>query len=196
MQSLTNFTDQQLIELYMNGNNDAISILLDRHKDKIYTSIYLLIKDKYLAEDFFQDTFVKIIDTIQSGKYSEKGKFLPWAMRIAHNICIDHFRKIKRMPSIKTEDDRDIFETINFSESGVDDRIMQGESHSIVRKMINLLPEDQREVIVMRHYAELSFKEISDLMDCSINTSLGRMRYALSNLRKMMTEDQMHYRLV
>lgn len=196
MQSLTNFADQQLIELYLEGNNDAISVLVDRHKDKIFTSIYLLIKDKYLAEDLFQDTFIRIIDKLRAGKYTENGKFLPWAMRIAHNLCIDHFRKVKRTPSIRSNDNVDIFDTLNFSESGTDDRMMQEQSHKTVRKMLELLPQDQREVLIMRHYAELSFKEIAELMDCSINTALGRMRYGLMNLRKMMTEDQIVCRMI
>lgn len=196
MEPLTNLSDQELVKLYMEGKTDAIAILVDRHKSKIFTSIYLLVKDKNLAEDFFQDTFVKIIDTLQSGKYSEEGKFLPWAIRIAHNLCIDHFRKIKCTPVIRTNDNQDLFDTINFSESGTDGHIMKTQTQDTVRKMIGLLPEDQREVIIMRHYSELSFKEISTLMNCSINTSLGRMRYGLLNLRKMMSEGQLYSRAI
>ncbi|MFT3700740.1 MAG: sigma-70 family RNA polymerase sigma factor [Agriterribacter sp.] len=190
MNSLTNLPDQQLINLFMSGDASALEILIVRHKDKIYTSIFLLVKDKYLAEDIFQDVFIRVIDTIRSGRYTEEGKFLPWAMRIAHNLCVDHFRKVKRTPTIKTGDDRDIFEVINFSEDGVDRRMMQRQSHDRVREMLDRLPEDQREVIILRHYAELSFKEIATLTDCSINTALGRMRYGLINLRKMMQEKQ------
>ncbi len=190
MKCLTNLTDQQLVHLYMNGDAEALSTLVVRYKDKIYTSIYLLVKDKYLAEDIFQDVFIRIIDTLRGGRYVDEGKFLPWAMRIAHNLCVDHFRKVKRTPAIKTSDDRDIFESINFSEAGADQRMMNGQSHDKVRKMIDMLPEDQREVIILRHYADLSFKEISQLTNCSINTALGRMRYGLINLRKMMTEKQ------
>ncbi|MCC6290203.1 MAG: sigma-70 family RNA polymerase sigma factor [Chitinophagaceae bacterium] len=190
MNSLTNLPDQQLINLFMNGEASALEALIVRHKDKIYTSIFLLVKDKYLAEDIFQDVFIRVIDTIRSGRYTEEGKFLPWAMRIAHNLCVDHFRKVKRTPTIKTGDDRDIFEVINFSEDGVDRRMMQRQSHDRVREMLDRLPEDQREVIILRHYAELSFKEIATLTDCSINTALGRMRYGLINLRKMMQEKQ------
>ncbi len=190
MKSLTNLSDQQLIHLYLKGDVESLSSLVLRYKDKIYTSIYLLVKDKYLAEDIFQDAFIRIIDTLKSGRYTDEGKFLPWAMRIAHNLCVDHFRKVKRTPTIKTSDDRDIFEVINFSEPGADVRMMQGQSHERVRKMLDLLPEDQREVIIMRHYADLSFKEIAALTNCSINTALGRMRYGLINLRKMMAEKQ------
>ncbi|MCO5235824.1 MAG: sigma-70 family RNA polymerase sigma factor [Chitinophagaceae bacterium] len=190
MKSLTNLPDQQLIHLFMSGDASALENLILRHKDKIYTSIFLLVKDKYLAEDIFQDVFIRVIDTIRSGRYTEEGKFLPWAMRIAHNLCVDHFRKVKRTPAIKTGDDRDIFEVLNFSEDGVDRRMMQRQSHNRVREMLDRLPEDQREVIILRHYAELSFKEIAALTNCSINTALGRMRYGLINLRKMMQEKQ------
>ena len=190
MKSLTNLSDQQLVHLYMDGEAEALSTLVYRYKDKIYTSIYLLVKDKYLAEDIFQEVFIRVIDTIKGGRYTDEGKFLPWAMRIAHNLCVDHFRKVKRSPSIKTSDDRDIFEVINFSEPGADQRMMQSQSHDRVRRMLELLPEDQREVIIMRHYADLSFKEIANLTQCSINTALGRMRYGLINLRKMMVEKQ------
>jgi RNA polymerase sigma-70 factor (ECF subfamily) len=190
MKCLNNLTDQQLIHLYMEGDADALATIVLRYKDKIYTSIYLLVKDKYLSEDIFQDVFIRIIDTLKGGRYTDEGKFLPWAMRIAHNMCVDHFRKVKRSPTIKTSDDRDIFEVLNFSEPGADHKMMAGQSHDRVRKMVDMLPEDQREVIILRHYADLSFKEIADLTQCSINTALGRMRYGLINLRKLMTEKQ------
>ncbi len=190
MKILENQTDQQLVSAYINGESNALSELVERYKDKIFTSIYLLVKDKYLAEDIFQDAFIRIIDTLRAGRYNDEGKFLPWAMRIAHNLCVDHFRKVKRSPSIKTSDDHDIFEVLNFSEAGADQKIMTSQTHDRVRKMIDMLPEDQREVIVLRHYADLSFKEIATLTKSSINTTLGRMRYGLINLRKMMTEKQ------
>jgi len=190
MKCLNNLTDQQLIHLYMEGDADALATIIVRYKDKIYTSIYLLVKDKYLAEDIFQDVFIRIIDTLKGGRYTDEGKFLPWAMRIAHNMCVDHFRKVKRSPTIKTSDDRDIFEVLNFSEPGADQKMMSGQSHDRIRKMVDMLPEDQREVIILRHYADLSFKEIADLTKCSINTALGRMRYGLINLRKLMVEKQ------
>ena len=190
MKCLNNLTDQQLIHMYMEGDSNALATIVLRYKDKIYTSIYLLVKDKYLSEDIFQDVFIRVIDTLKGGKYTDEGKFLPWAMRIAHNMCVDHFRKVKRSPTIKTSDDRDIFEVLNFSEPGADQKMMAGQSHDRIRKMVDMLPEDQREVIILRHYADLSFKEIADLTRCSINTALGRMRYGLINLRKMMTEKQ------
>src|SRR5204862_5515475 len=188
MKAFAKKTDNDLIQLFVEGNTEALEILVLRHKDKMYTSILVLVKDKYLAEDIFQDVLIKIIDTIRSGRYTEEGKFLPWAMRIAHNLCVDHFRKVKRTPAIKTSDDRDIFEVLNFTEDGADMKMMKRQSHDRVRRMLDLLPEDQREVIILRHYADLSFKEIASLTNCSINTALGRMRYGLINLRKMMVQ--------
>ncbi|MCX6293886.1 MAG: sigma-70 family RNA polymerase sigma factor [Sphingobacteriales bacterium] len=190
MKNLSTLTDQELVRSYMNGDSNAMNVLVERYKDKIFTSIYLLVKDKYLAEDIFQDVFIRIIDTLKGGRYTDEGKFLPWAMRIAHNMCVDHFRKVKRSPSIKTSDDHDIFEVLNFSEAGADQKIIANQSHDKIRRMVDLLPEDQREVIILRNYADLSFKEIAELTNCSINTALGRMRYGLINLRKMMTEKQ------
>ena len=188
MKSLRLLTDHELIHHFRDGDLHALEALILRHKDKLYTSILFLVKDKYLAEDIFQDVLIKVIDTIRGGRYTEEGKFLPWAMRIAHNLCVDHFRKVKRTPAIKTSDDRDIFEVINFTEEGADTKMMKRQSHDRVRQMLDLLPEDQKEVIILRHYADLSFKEIASLTNCSINTALGRMRYGLINLRKMMTE--------
>src|SRR5574338_1532837 len=183
MKSLTNLPDQQLIHLFMGGDASALEILIVRHKDKIYTSIFLLVKDKYLAEDIFQDVFIRIIDTIRGGRYTEEGKFLPWAMRIAHNLCVDHFRKVKRTPTIKNSDDQDIFEVLNFTEDCAETKMIKRQSYNRVRDMLDLLPEDQREVIILRHYADMSFKEIASMTNCSINTALGRMRYGLINLR-------------
>ncbi len=188
MNSLRLKTDNELIQDFQDGDVNALETLVLRHKDKMFTSIVFMVKDKYLAEDIFQDVLIKVIDTIRSGRYTEEGKFLPWAMRIAHNLCVDHFRKVKRTPSIKTSDDRDIFEVLNFTEEGADVKMMKRQSHERVRLMLDLLPEDQREVIILRHYADLSFKEIAALTDCSINTALGRMRYGLINLRKMMVQ--------
>ena len=190
MKCLNNLTDQQLIHLYMEGDADALATIVLRYKDKIYTSIYLLVKDKYLAEDIFQDAFIRIIDTMRSGRYTEEGKFLPWAMRIAHNLCVDHFRKVKRTPTIRNGEDKDIFEVLNFSEDSAETVLMKRQSHDRVRDMLQSLPEDQREVIILRHYADMSFKEIAAATNCSINTALGRMRYGLINLRKLMTQKQ------
>ena len=190
MQSLTNYSDQQLIHLFQDGDSHALETLIHRHKDKIYTSIFLLVKDKYLAEDIFQDVFIRVIDTVRGGRYTEEGKFLPWAMRIAHNLCVDHFRKVKRTPTIRNSENNDIFDVIKFSDECAETKMTRQQSHDRVRTMLDQLPEDQREVIVLRHFADLSFKEIAAMTDCSINTALGRMRYGLINLRKMMVQKQ------
>jgi RNA polymerase sigma-70 factor (ECF subfamily) len=181
-------TDNQLVHSFQQGNNNALEVLVNRHKDKIFTSIVILVKDKFLAEDLFQDVFIKIIDTLRANKYNEEGKFLPWAIRIAHNLCVDHFRKVKRTPTITTSDDHDIFELINVVDNSADKAMIKGQSHESVRRLVDALPTDQREVIILRHYADLSFKEIAAITNCSINTALGRMRYGLMNIRKMMDE--------
>jgi RNA polymerase sigma-70 factor (ECF subfamily) len=190
MTPLSKLTDNDLINLFVAGNVNALEVLVLRHKDKLYTSILFLVKDKYLAEDIFQDVFIRIIDTMRSGRYTEEGKSLPWAMRIAHNLCVDHFRKVKRTPTIRTGENQDIFEVLNFTEDSAEDKMMKKQSHSRVKDMLDQLPEDQREVIILRHYADMSFKEIATVTNCSINTALGRMRYGLINLRKMMVQKQ------
>ena len=190
MKLLSKLSDNELIHSFTSGNVNALEVLVLRHKEKLYTSIYFLVKDKYLAEDIFQDVFIRIIDTIRSGRYTEEGKFLPWAMRIAHNLCVDHFRKIKRTPTIRNSEDQDIFEVLNFTEDSAEDKMIKSQSHSRVKDMLDLLPEDQREVIILRHYGDMSFKEIASVTNCSINTALGRMRYGLINLRKMMMHKQ------
>jgi RNA polymerase sigma factor (sigma-70 family) len=191
MKTLTHASDTQLIHAFQQGNaNDALEVLINRYKDKIFSSILFLVKDKYLAEDLFQDVFIKVIDTLKNNKYSEEGKFLPWALRISHNLCVDYFRKVKRTPTIKTSDDRDIFDTINVVEESTETKLIANQSHNRIRKMLDMLPEEQREVLVLRHFADLSFKEIADITNCSINTALGRMRYGLINLRKLMVEKQ------
>lgn len=183
---LQQYNDQDLIKLYLTGNESVLEELLRRHKSKIYTSIYLLVKDQYLAEDIFQDAFIKVINTLRSGRYNEEGKFLPWVMRIAHNLVIDYFRREKRTPVITSADGSDVLNMLQFYEESTEDRMLREQTHADLRAMIQLLPDDQKEVLIMRHYADLSFKEIADLTGVSINTALGRMRYALSNLRKMM----------
>ncbi|HZH94885.1 MAG TPA: sigma-70 family RNA polymerase sigma factor [Flavisolibacter sp.] len=190
MSILSKLTDHELIQSFVAGDTSALEVLVLRHKDKLYTSIFFLVKDKYLAEDIFQDVFIRVIDTTRGGRYTEEGKFLPWAMRIAHNLCVDHFRKVKRTPTIRNADDQDIFEVLNFTEESAEDRMIKKQSHSRVKDMLDLLPEDQREVIILRHYADMSFKDIANVTGCSINTALGRMRYGLINLRKMMVQKQ------
>ena len=191
MRSTINLTDHQLIQLFINGDANALEDLINRHKDRIFTSIVILVKDKNLAEDIFQEVFIKIIDTLRSGSYTDEGKFLPWALRIAHNLCVDHFRKAKRTPVVYNKSEEyDMFDNLNITEDGAEGRIMKSQTHEKIRQMLDLLPEDQREVIVLRHFANLSFKEIAEKTNCSINTALGRMRYGLINLRTMMVEHQ------
>ncbi len=190
MKTIIQSTDIQLVRSFQQGNGQALEVLVNRYKDKIYTSILFLVKDKYVAEDLFQDVFIKIIDTIRNDRYTEEGKFLSWSMRIAHNLCVDYFRKVKRSPAIKTSDDRDIFELIDSETTRADAVMIQNQTQKKVCKLLDMLPAEQREVIVLRHYADMSFKEIADITGCSINTALGRMRYGLINLRKLLTEKQ------
>ncbi|HMT51947.1 MAG: sigma-70 family RNA polymerase sigma factor [Saprospiraceae bacterium] len=183
--------DQELISLYLNGNSTAFEVLLKRHKDKIYTSIYLFVKDTELAEDIFQEVFIKIIDTLRKEKYNNEGKFLQWAMRIAYNMCVDHFRRAKRMTKISNTETFDIFNILECKDDHMENSIIKSQIHSKLRHLVDQLPDEQREVVILRHYADMSFKEISQMTRVSINTSLGRMRYALINLRKLVTEAEM-----
>lgn len=186
-------SDSQLISQYKNGNEEAFAELVNRHKNKIYTTIYLIVKDQYLAEDLLQETYVKVVNTIKSGRYNEEGKFLPWVTRIAHNLAIDHFRKAKRYPMIVMEDGSNIFNTLEFSEDSIESRKIQQDTHALLRDLIKELPDSQREVLMMRHYMQMSFQEIAEATDVSINTALGRMRYALINLRKKMNKLNIAY---
>lgn len=184
-------SDQDLVRQYLQGRESGLEELIRRHKSKIYTSIYLLVKDPYLAEDIFQDTFIKVINTLKAGKYNEEGKFLPWTVRIAHNLVIDYFRKEKRTPLVTTTDGFDIFEVLKFYDESTEDKMIREQTYKDLRDLIHLLPSEQKEVLIMRHYGELSFKEISEITGVSINTALGRMRYALNNLRKMMMSKEL-----
>lgn len=183
--------DQELISLYLNGNHAAFEVLLSRHKDKIYTSIYLFVKDTELAEDIFQEVFIKIIDTLRKEKYNNEGKFLQWAMRISYNMCVDHFRRSKRMTKISNTETFDIFSILECKDDHMENSIIKSQIHTKLRTLVDQLPDEQREVVILRHYADMSFKEISQMTRVSINTSLGRMRYALINLRKLVSEAEM-----
>lgn len=184
-------SDQDLIHLYISGYEAGLVELIRRYQSKIYTSIYLLVKDEYLAEDIFQDAFIKVINTLKAGKYNEEGKFLPWVTRIAHNLVIDHFRREKRTPMINNGDDFDIFEVLGHYDESIEDRIVREQTYTDLKTLIHLLPAEQKEVLIMRHFGDMSFKEIADVTEVSINTALGRMRYALNNLRKMMQSKEM-----
>jgi RNA polymerase sigma-70 factor (ECF subfamily) len=188
MNKTVQLNDNELILQFQQGNTRAFDALIDRHQERIYNAILFMVKDSYLAEDLIQDIFIKIINNLKQNKYNDEGKFLPWALRIAHNFCVDHFRKVKRTPTIKTSDDQDLFEVIKHSDHPADYKMTRTQTHRNIQELVDLLPEEQREIIVLRHYANLSFKEIAQMTNCSINTALGRMRYGLINLRKMMNE--------
>lgn len=190
MQTVKPLNDRELISCYLRGEERAFEELLSRHKNKIYTSIYLFVKDQSLAEDIFQDTFIKIIDTLRKGKYNEEGKFLQWALRISYNMCVDHFRRVRRKPTVSPTETFDIFDVLSTPELNAESKIIRSQTHEKVRKLVDMLPPEQREVVILRHYAELSFKEIAALTRVSINTALGRMRYALINIRKMVAEKE------
>ncbi|MBA4301179.1 RNA polymerase sigma-70 factor, ECF subfamily [Algoriphagus alkaliphilus] len=180
--------DSELIAQYRNGSEAAFDHLVDRYQSKVFTTIYLIVKDQAVAEDLLQDVFVKVVQTIHSDRYSEEGKFQPWLMRIAHNLAIDYFRKAKRYPTILMEDGSNIFNSLQFAESSIEDLRVREETLEMVKKLIEELPEAQKEVLVMRHYLDMSFQEIADQTGVSINTALGRMRYALIHLRKKMKQ--------
>lgn len=184
-------SDNELITQFLKGDETGLEKLINRHQRKIFTSIILLVKDKELAEDLFQETFIKVINTLRSGNYHDEGKFLPWVVRIAHNLVIDHFRKIKRMPLVRDTDEYSIMDSLRLTDDNVEDKMVVNQIHHEVRQLIELLPTDQREVVIMRHYADMSFKEIAECTNVSINTSLGRMRYALINLRKLIDEKKL-----
>jgi RNA polymerase sigma factor (sigma-70 family) len=185
MQS-SKITDQNLVTKYIQGNEACLEMLINRHKDRIFTTILFIVKDSYIAEDLFQETFIKIIKNLKKGKYNEEGKFLPWAIRIARNMAIDYFRKMKRMPTITGSDGEDVFRKIKLAVDNREEQMIRTEKENIVRDVISRLSEEQRQVLILRHYGDLSFKEIAEMTGVSINTALGRMRYALNNMRKLM----------
>jgi len=182
-------SDKELISQYLKGNQASLELLIHRHQNRVFAYILMVVKDKQLADDIFQDTFIKVINTIRSGAYKEEGKFIQWVMRIAHNLIIDYFRKSKRIPVVDNDNDEfDIFDTIRFTDPSIEDQMITEQIHDDVRKLIELLPPEQKEVLFMRHYSEMSFKDIAEQTNVSINTALGRMRYALINLRKLIKE--------
>jgi len=182
---LDNFSDQVLVQNFLNGDNKSFEVLLSRHKSRVFAFIMSKVKNRDITEDIFQDTFIKVINSLQKGKYNEEGKFLPWMMRISHNLVIDHFRKESKMRKIRTTSEFDIFDVIDDGSKNQEEIMIQTQVHSDLKILIEQLPSDQKEVLKMRYFEDLSFKEISDLTDSSINTALGRMRYALINLRKL-----------
>lgn len=188
---LNRLEDTELVRHYVSGNESAFEILLKRHKDRVFNYVHMTLRDRQLAEDIFQETFTKAIITLKAGKYNDEGKFLPWIMRIAHNLIIDSYRRNKKMPSVEPKnEDHDIFATLNVFDKNVESEMIEEQIVTDLRKLVQHLPEEQREVIIMRHYEDLSFKEIADKTNVSINTALGRMRYALINLRRLIEENQ------
>ncbi|MBW3467543.1 RNA polymerase sigma factor [Arthrospiribacter ruber] len=185
--------DSELIKQYRSGNEIAFEKLVEKYKSKVYTTIYLIVKDQGVAEDLLQDVFVKVVHTLNSDGYNEEGKFQPWLMRIAHNLAIDYFRKRKRYPTIIMEDGENIFNTLKFAEETIEDHKIKEDTLELVRKLIDELPESQKQVLIMRHYMDLSFQEIAEQTGVSINTALGRMRYALINMRKKMKQLNVAY---
>tara|TARA_Y100000739_G_scaffold42623_1_gene32250 strand:- start:1162 stop:1746 length:585 start_codon:yes stop_codon:yes gene_type:complete len=177
--------DSVLVSKYISGDEKSLEVLFKRHKQRIYSFIYSKVYDRDLSEDIFQDTFIKVIKTLKLGNYNEEGKFISWVTRIAHNLVIDHFRKNKRIPKFENSHDFDIFSVLKNSDIDIENQMIKNQIHSEVKKLINFLPNDQKEVLVYRYYNDLSFKEISEKTGVSINTSLGRMRYALINLRNI-----------
>lgn len=188
--SFNQISDQELVHHYVDGNEACLEMLIKRHKRKIFTTIYLIVNDRYIAEDLFQETFIKVIHMLKNNKYNEEGKFLPWVVRIARNMAIDYFRKSKRTPTITDSEGEDVFRYIELAEENKEEEIIRKQTEKQLRHLINQLPDEQKQVLVLRHYGDLSFKEIADLTQVSINTALGRMRYALNNLRKMMLEKE------
>jgi len=181
--------DYELVNKFIAGDKDSIEILINRHKNRVFTYILLIVKDQQLAEDIFQDTFIKVIKSLQKGKYQEKGIFVSWVVRIAHNLIIDHFRRLKHLKTYSSDaNDMDVFNIKKLADENIEDMMINDQIADDVRKLIDLLPFEQKEIIMLRHYGGLSFKEIADQTEVSINTALGRMRYALINLRKMIDE--------
>lgn len=186
-------SDKTLIREYLNGKESSFEILLNRYKDRVFSYILFTIKDKALANDIFQETFMKVIRTLKKGRYNEEGKFLPWVNRIAHNLMIDHFRKNQKYPTTSGGENFDIFDIIPDEQRTVEDQAIKDQILTDVKKLIYELPQDQKEVLMMRMYFDMSFKEIAERTNVSINTALGRMRYALINLRKMVDKDKLTY---
>jgi len=192
MTNLKMLTDEELVVVYAQGNNSAFDILLNRHKDTVYSYIYFIVRNKELAEDIFQETFVKAIVTIKQGRYTENGKFRAWISRIAHNLIIDNYRQEKNEQTVSNDDcEIDLFNNYKLSEGTIEDEMIKSQILMDVKKLVDYLPDNQREVLLLRYYQDLSFKEIADITGVSINTALGRMRYAILNMRRMAEEKNM-----
>lgn len=186
-------SDSRLVSQYVNGNEEAFAELLERHQQRVYTTIFMIVKERTVAEDLMQETFIRVINTLKSGRYNESGKFLPWLLRIAHNLAVDRYRKKKRFPEIVLNDGSPVFNTMEFASEPYELTQVRKDVSSQLRLLIQELPDKQREVLVMRHYMGMSFKEIAKSVDIPVNTALGRMRYALINLRKLINKYNIAY---
>lgn len=196
MNILKTMADEELVVLYANGENAAFDVLLNRYKSSIHSYIYFIIRNRDLTEDIFQETFVKVIMTIKQGRYTENGKFKAWITRIAHNLIIDYFRQERSENTVSNDDvEVDLFNNIKLCDGTIEDNIVRNQVLSDIKKLIQHLPDSQREVLEMRYYQDLSFKEIADITGVSINTALGRMRYAILNMRRLAAENQMELSL-
>lgn len=185
-------SDASLISLYLDGSEESLERLIKRHQQRIFNFIFSKVLDRETAEDIFQDTFIKVVKTLKNGVYNEEGKFLPWVMRIAHNLIIDHFRRSNRIPSLETKEDFDIFQMIGDGSLNVESLLVNDQIVADLQRLVQELPEDQKEVLQMRLYRDMSFKEIAEQTKVSINTALGRMRYAIINLRKLIEENNIN----
>jgi RNA polymerase sigma-70 factor (ECF subfamily) len=183
------YSDSELIRAYRGGDEQAFEILLSRHQERVFTKIHFIVRDTDLANDLFQDTFIKVVGLLRDGKYVEEGKFLPWILRIAHNLAIDHFRRNKKMPLVRSREDYDVFSVLDTGEIHIEDKLVNEQILTDVRNLIDFLPSEQQSVVRMRIYQDLSFKEIAEATNVSINTALGRMRYAIINLKKLVDDN-------
>lgn len=189
-------TDHELIQNFLQGSRSSIEVLINRHRRKVFSYILFNVKDSHLAEDIFQDTFIKVIRSIQRGRYNDNGKFLSWVLRISHNLIIDHYRKEKQLQTVSNDSfEKDIFNSAKFSDKTIEDNLVNIQISREIRGLIQELPQDQKEVVILRHYCDMSFKEIADHTNVSINTALGRMRYALINLRRLVEEKKLNLTL-
>ncbi len=191
MKKIEERSDYELVQAYANGEREVFSTLLSRHQQRVYCYIMSLVKEKSIADDIFQDTFIKVVNTLRSGTYHDEGKFIQWVMRIAHNLAVDYFRKNQKLKVVRSNDEVDVFDMVDNFEESIESNIIKDQTQKDIRFLIKQLPEEQRRVLIMRHYADMSFKEIADKTGVSINTALGRMRYALINMRKMAEENSL-----
>ena len=185
---LNKFSDKQLISAFISGNQASVNILIERHQSRVLGYIIVSVKDRDIANDIFQDTFIKVVNKLKVGAYDEQGKFVPWILRIAHNLIIDHFRKTSRVKMLRSTDEYDVFSQMPVFDKNKEDEIITEQTHQKIKELVELLPENQKEVLKMRHYQDMNFKDIAESTNVSINTALGRMRYAIINLRKLVDE--------